>query len=278
MSFFAICSTPPFSFTDEYDVKILKLKDGVEKLNSLDDLTDEIMNKKIVYIGEVHNNPRHHEIQLEIIKNLYEKNKRIAIGMEMFQNDFQYVVDMYISGKIDEKEFLKKTGYEKKWGFDYELYKPIIDFARENKIPVVALSINSEIVKQISENGLINLDSRELGGLPESIDFTNNSYKKHIKKVFDEHPKSEKSNFKRFYTIQVIWDESMAENIDRFLSKNKALTMIVLAGNGHIIYSYGIPDRAYRRNNFDYATILNDTEHKKGISDYVIYSKEKKFH
>ena len=70
----------------------------------------------------------------------------------------------------------------------------------------------------------------------------------------------------------------MAENIDKFLKKNPGYSIVVLAGNGHIVYSYGIPDRAYRRNKIEYTTILNDTEHLNGISDYVIYSGDREFH
>ena len=59
--------------------------------------------------------------------------------MEMFQRPFQKVLDDYIGGKIDEAEFLKGTEYFKRWGFDYQLYRPILLFARSEKIPVVAL-------------------------------------------------------------------------------------------------------------------------------------------
>ena len=278
---FLICliiTSLDLSIADEAGIKILKIENGVKRIYSLDELTDEIVNKKIVYIGEIHNNPVHHEVQLEIIKKLHGKNNKIAIGMEMFQDDFQDSIDMFLSGRISEAEFLKNTEYEKRWGFDYEFYKPIIDYARENKIPVVALSVNSEIIKRISEKGLANLNSAELGMLPEGIDFTNNDYREYLGEIFKDHPKSDKSDFNKFYNIQIIWDESMASNINRFLSNNKDITLIVLAGNGHIVYSYGIPGRSYRRNKFDYSTILNDTGHEEGISDYVIYSDDKPFH
>jgi len=266
------------TFADQPGTKILKITNGIENVDNLDELIDDLLEKRIVYIGEVHDKLLHHEAQLEIIKSLYAKNNKIAIGMEMFQEDFQGVINRYLSGEISEEVFLKNTEYESRWGFDYKLYKPIVDFAKVNGIPLVALSINSDIIGKISDNGLINLDSADLNRLPESIDFTDSGYKSYLMDIFSEHPKNENSDFNKFYNIQVIWDESMADNIDRFLSENNDRNIIVLAGQGHIVYSYGIPSRVHRRNKLDYTTILNDSEHKKGISDYVIYSKSGKFH
>ena len=260
------------SISDDSGIIILKINKNPEKVENIAALSKELQNKRIIYIGEVHNNPLHHSVQLELIRNLYQNSYKIAIGMEMFQDDFQDVLDRYIAGWMDEKEFLEKTEYQKRWGYDYSLYKPILDFARENRIPVAALSINSDTVKKISNSGITGADSLELSKLPVGIDFTDEDYEEFLKKLYDSHPKSEKSDFNKFKSIQLIWDEAMAENLDAFLKTHKDYTMVVIAGNGHIAYSYGIPQRAYRRNGLSYATVLNDTEHKTGVSDYVVYS------
>jgi len=132
-------------------VQVLRnLTEGVpvEKTLNLKEIVKRIENKKIIYVGERHDIFSHHIAQLNIIKAIYKKNKKLAIGMEMFQRKFQPIIDKFINGKISEKEFLKKTEYFKRWGFDYNLYKPILDFARENKISVVALNIETEIIKK----------------------------------------------------------------------------------------------------------------------------------
>ena len=105
---------------------------------------------KIIYVGETHDRFSHHVMELEIIKDLHSRGKKIAIGMEMFQRPFQKVVDDYIEGRIDERAFLKGTEYFKRWGFDYNLYRPILLFARAEKIPVVALNQTQEMVIRFS--------------------------------------------------------------------------------------------------------------------------------
>ena len=107
--------------------------------------------------------------------------------MEMFQRPFQKTLDEYISGSIDEREFLKKSEYFKRWGFDYNLYKPILDFARAEKIPVVALNLRREITDKVSKTGMDSLTDDERKDVPEQMDFSDKEYRDRLRQVFDQH-------------------------------------------------------------------------------------------
>lgn len=242
-------------------------------LKTLKDVVEAVSGKKIVYVGEFHDRFAHHNIQLQIIKGLYERDKKIAIGMEMFQRPFQDILNKYISGEIDEREFLKDSEYFKRWGFDYNLYKPILDFARQEKIPLIALNIEREIIDRVSKNGLDSLSDEEISKIPSEIDFSDMDYRERLKNVFKMHGRTDERNFDYFYQSQLLWDETMAESIDNFLRKNKDYKIIVLAGGGHIAYGSGIPKRAFRRNQLPYGTIMIDTNIDKDVADFVIYPK-----
>jgi uncharacterized iron-regulated protein len=54
-------------------------------------------------------------------------------------------------------------------------------------------------------------------------------------------------NLERFFFVQVLWDETMAEAIANFIQSHPDYQVVVLAGSGHIIYGYGIPSRVERR-------------------------------
>jgi len=242
---------------------------AVSDLKTLKDIISIIFDKKIIYIGEQHDQFAHHDTQLKIIKGLHAKNKKIAIGMEMFQRPFQGVIDDYISGKISEREFLKKTEYFQRWAFEYNLYKPILDFATDEKIPVIALNVRREIVNKVSRGGLGSLSDEEKKEIPEQMDFSDNEYRNRLMNIFKLHRDSKDFDF--FFQSQVLWDEIMAMSIDEYLKKNPDYQMIVLAGNGHIQYGSGIPKRAFRRNGYEYAIILNDVDMEKKIADYIFY-------
>jgi uncharacterized iron-regulated protein len=246
---------------------------SLSAVRRLSDVIREVADKRIVYVGEVHDRFAHHAVQLLIIRELYEKNKNIAIGMEMFQRPFQKALDDYIAGRIDEREFLKKTEYFKRWGFDYNLYKPILDFAKEKGLPVVALNVRREILKKVSSGGIDSLSLEEMKEIPLEMDFSDDEYREWLKKVFKAHNRPDNRGFDFFLQSQLLWDETMAMSIYEFMKNNPDYQMVVIAGGGHLKHGWGIPSRVFRRNGYDYAIILNDANIEENIADYIIFPK-----
>jgi len=240
-------------------------------LKTLSWVIDQVASKKIIYTGEYHDRFSSHVVELQVIKELFRKNPSIAIGMEMFQRPFQKVLDDYISGAIGEEEFLRKSEYFSRWGYDFNLYKPILDFARAERIPVVALNARREITDKVAKGGTDSLSPEEKKEIPIQMDLSDDSYRDRLKQVFAEHKNPGEKNFDFFYEAQVVWDETMALSLDEYLRKNSSRQMIVIAGSGHVAYGSGIPKRAFRRNGYAYATILNDADVERGIGDYLVF-------
>ena len=241
---------------------------------SLDRIIDDIADKKVIYIGEIHNRYEHHLVQLYIIEALHKRGIPLAIGMEMFERQQQQALDDYIAGVVDERTFLKTSRYFEVWNIDYPLYQGIINFARTSQIPIVGLNIDRKIVSKVSKEGLSSLSQEEKQKLPQQIDLSDQQYRKYMEKVFQHHNGMEQVD--NFYQAQVLWDESMAEAAHAFMKRNPQRTLIILAGGGHIANSSGIPSRLYRRNNIPYATILNAAgeELGKGVSDFILFPTE----
>jgi uncharacterized iron-regulated protein len=245
----------------------------VPDMKDLSQVITAVGDRRIVYVGENHDNYANHAVQLEFIKDLSGSGVQITIGMEMFQKPFQPVLDEFIKGSIDQKTFLKKTEYFKRWGFDYDLYKPILDYARDNRIPVIALNIEKEIVDSVAKDGIDALPPDVKAKIPQAMDFSDEQYKKRLQKIFMMHESLKERNFDFFNQAQILWDESMSQSIADYLSSHPDRRMIVLAGNGHLTYGSGIPKRTARRNGLSYAIVLNDDELVKGIADYVVFPK-----
>ncbi|HEX9145492.1 MAG TPA: ChaN family lipoprotein, partial [Candidatus Binatia bacterium] len=244
----------------------------VSKLKKLSDVVKDLANKRIVYVGEQHDKFAHHQVQLEILQGLYRQNPKVAVGMEMFQRPFQKVLDDYIAGAIDERTFLKRSEYFKRWDIDFNLYKPILDFARAKHLPIVALNVRREIVEKVGKDGLDSLSKEEKQEIPAELDRSDPEYRERLKEAFAAHEQhGGKSNFEFFYEAQMLWDETMAESIERFLKQNPGYRMVVLVGAGHVQYGSGIPKRAFKRNGLGYAIVLSDAEVEKDIADYIIF-------
>lgn len=246
---------------------------GISTLTGLPEVIERVSGMRIIYIGESHDRFAHHALQLEVIRELARRGKKIAIGMEMFQRPFQEALDDYVAGRIEEREFLRRSEYFERWRYDYRLYRPILLFARAEKIPVVALNMPAEVVEKVARGGIDVLPPEEKRLLPE-MDFSDEAYRERLRQAFRQHGTLKERPFDYFYQSQVLWDETMAESVDRFLRSRPEHQMVVLAGSGHIAHGSGIPRRAARRNGFPYAVLLNDGELEKGIADYLLFPPE----
>jgi uncharacterized iron-regulated protein len=243
----------------------------VQNIINFSDIIEQVSSKDIIYVGESHDRFEHHRVQLEVIRELHKKNKNIAIGMEMFQKPFQKVIDDFINGIIEEREFLKQTEYFKRWGLDYSFYREILSHAREYGIPVIGLNIRREIISKVSKEGLHSLTDKELEEVPEYIDLSDKDYRQKLRSFFEKHSNPQDRNFDFFYQAQVLWDETMAYNLDEFMKQNPGYQVVVIAGAGHMTYGAGIPKRAYRLNGKEYSIILNDEDIEHNIADFVLY-------
>jgi uncharacterized iron-regulated protein len=238
---------------------------------TFEDLLEDLNSCRITYIGEKHTNIAHHKIQLQIIKAVYRNNPNMAVGMEMFDHTYQNVLDLWSAGKLDEAEFLRKVHWYANWRFDYALYRDILNFLKDNQIRVVALNIPSDITKKIRVGGVENLRDEEKEHLPENIDLSYAAHREYVQKVFEDHQHHFRGNvkFEDFYAAQAVWEDIMAERIAKNLANS---AMVVLAGNGHIQFKYGIPNRAYKQSIAPFRTIYLapiGSEVERGIADYI---------
>jgi aminopeptidase N len=235
---------------------------------ALAEIIDAVSKSPVVLIGERHEHYEDHKAELAIIRGLFEKGKRIAIGMEMFQKPFQGAVNDYLAGAIDERMFLKKTEYFKRWGFDYNLYREIIEFARAKGIPIVALNQRTEIMDAVAKGGLDALSPEQRKEIPQGMNMADESYRKRLREVYDDHPAG--TTFENFYQSQILWDETMAHSAINFLQEKPDYQMVVLAGAEHIMYKDGIPGRIERLSGKPCVTLVNGA-FDRGVGSYVLF-------
>jgi uncharacterized iron-regulated protein len=229
-----------------------------QKAESLKDIMPSLLHVPVIYLGERHTNYEDHRVQLKVIQYLHEKGRKFAIGMEMFQQMFQKPIDEYLKGTLNEREFLKKTEYYKRWQYDYNQYREIVEYAKVNRIPIVALNIRTEIIQKVAATGMDSLGDSERKEIPESMDMTDEEYRGRLEKIFENHKQRGNRSFENFYQSQILWDETMAHMIDEYLKEHPAHQMVILAGVGHVVYASGIPRRTHRLNSKQYTVVLPD--------------------
>ena len=216
------------------------------------EILQQLLKARIVYLGETHDSIEDHQAQLAIIQEMQRQNRKIAIALEMFQRPFQGVLDQYLAGKITEKQLIEQTEYSQRWRFPWEYYAPIVRFAALNQLRLLALNTPSEVTRKVATQGLESLTADEKEHIPplSEIRTDNAEYRQMLLEVYQQHQKAAQGNstaFERFLQAQVLWDETMADKIAEFVKANPDYQVVVLAGRGHIVYGYGIPSRVERR-------------------------------
>jgi uncharacterized iron-regulated protein len=237
----------------------------------LEGIIPELSGKRVVFVGETHDRFDHHLTQLEIIRRLHALQPRLAIGMEAFQQPFQHVLDDYVAGNLSEREMLRASEYYTRWRFDYRLYAPILRYAREQRLPVVALNLPVELTSKVGREGLDALTAAERAQLPAVIDRTDIDYERRLREVFNQHPDNGRS-FDNFVDVQLLWDEGMAEQAAEYLASHPDYRMVILAGSGHLAWGSGIPRRLTRRLQAGSAIVLNGWEGdlQPGLADFIL--------
>jgi uncharacterized iron-regulated protein len=222
----------------------------LEKKQDLDfdQLLEEIKDAQVIFIGELHDQEGHHRMQLEVIRGLTRLGKSVAVGLEMFQQDYQGALDKWVAGEMTEEGFV--LAYNQNWSM-WPIYRPIFIEARSRQTPMVALNVSRSVTRQVARSGFESLTEGQREGLEGVSCRVDPAYEDFIRRALGGHGHGQ-PNFIYFCEAQLLWDAVMARNIDNYLERHPETTLVVLAGSGHS-WKHGIAhqldqiaDRSYK--------------------------------
>ena len=203
---------------------------------------------RIVYLGETHDNPASHRLEVQLLEALAERHPgRQALGMEMFSRDQQPALDRWVAGLLDEKAFLRQSRWFENWNMDFGYYRDLLNFARERHIPIIALNAEKSLVAALRGKTPDQLSAGEQARLPQ-LDLTDPYHRAMAAAIFGDSSHGGMT-LDGFIRIQTLWDETMAESAARYLSSpaGKDKHLLVVAGGNHVQSGFGIPRRVFRR-------------------------------
>lgn len=248
------------------------------QFTNMNQLLERISNRRVIFVGEQHDRYEDHLDQLAIIEGLQARGHLLVIGMESFQQPFQSALDAFIAGNIDDAELLRRTEYFERWRYDYRLYRPLLHFARQQRIPMIALNLDAALTHKVGISGIGGLNEAERATIPTEIDRNDVAYRQRIEAVFNQHPNTQKADFEHFLDVQLLWDEGMAARAAQALIDYPNHTLVVFAGNGHLEYRQGIPNRLLRRQPISSAVLLNSAAYTPNatLADFLLYPQSAK--
>ncbi len=112
------------------------------KISNKTELLKELSQADIVCGGDFHAYSQAQRTHLKIIKDRVSK-RPLVIALEAFASEAQLYLDQYVAGKITERTLLTKSHWQKKWGFPWENYRALVEYAREHKCKILAVGTSS---------------------------------------------------------------------------------------------------------------------------------------
>jgi uncharacterized iron-regulated protein len=221
-----------------------------------DVMLDDLSAVRIVYLGEIHTIARHHELQEQILRGLLDRELKLALGMEMFSRESQPILDRWQSGNQSVADLVMALGREH-WT-NLRDYEKVLNLARERHVPIVGLNARDTLVRKVAHTGLDGLTDTEKREIPEGVEKINPLQDRLLRLRLRVHRAFEKASLDRIVLAQALRDETMAETVSGFLdsSEGKNRLMLVIAGSGHVNYSFGIPERVQKRTPLQYRIVM----------------------
>ena len=220
-------------------------------------MSAELAKADVVFVGEQHDDPNTHRLELAILEGLARRGRRVAVSLEMFERDVQEPLEHFLMGHTSEAEFLQASRPWPRYATDY---KPLVDFAISKEWPVVAANVPRPIASEIAKGGLDVLKTKsESDRKLFAADLkcpTEGEYFRRFGDAMGSHPAPDASGdearrtLERYYFSQCVKDETMAESIAQTFAATRASgapTIVHYNGSFHSDYRLGTAERIIRR-------------------------------
>ena len=232
----------------------------------LQNIADALDGADVLIIGETHDDPVAHLLEAEMLRRADEryaqaqsKKRPVALSMEMFERDVQTALDEYLAGLITERNFLQSS---RPWPNYPTDYRPLVEYAREHRLPVIAANAPARYVSRVSANGpdSLNVLSKEakswlppLPFPPASADYAAkfNSFMQSAMggpqaatpSTANPHAQANPHGSMHLLDAQDLRDASMADAIANFLKHNKDALVVQVNGTFHSEERMGVPEQ-----------------------------------
>ena len=229
--------------------------------STMDAVAQELAHADVVFFGEQHDDRNAHALERALLERLYTQNPRLTLSLEMFERDVQGVLDEYLHSYITETHFLQSS---RPWPNYKEDYRPLIEFCKEHRLPVVAANAPRRYVNIVSRKGqtaLMELPKSSrvyLAPLPYAMTLPP-EYDRQLTEIFGGNHDADASkpapavqpgmpDPALLKQAQGLWDATMADSIARALRANHGRQILQVNGAMHSDSNFGIAARLHEIN------------------------------
>ncbi|MGY3959126.1 ChaN family lipoprotein [Aeromonas popoffii] len=216
---------------------------------TLTQAVERVADADIVLVGELHTHSAVHLLQARLLAGLANTSQAdgrgLALSMEQFSRADQPVLDAYLAGRIGEAALIRDGNAWPNYQSDY---RPLVEFARQQHLPVIAANAPKPLVSCVGQEGpawLDKLPAHRRSQLARELTLTDDPYRQ--KFMVSLHHGDADDNARRF-AAQTSWDDTMAESMVDYLNSHPGQRIMHIAGNFHVEGGLGLASRIASRN------------------------------
>lgn len=250
----SVSPTPPS--TEFREGQIIDTANG--QFISLEQLVSHLLQQDVVYLGEEHHNRFHINSALSILNSLSAAGRRPVLAMEMFGWDAQPLLDRYAGGDdLSRQDFLSQVGWTQNWGGAFETYEPLVAFAKNDHLRLVALNPPKSLVRLVARKGLDHAREEADWNRWKMQDETIVDDPLYRQRILDQlracHGGGTDDMYRTMYEASMVRDEGMARTIaalvESIRERSDALAgpVVSYTGGGHVQYNLPVASRVVRR-------------------------------
>lgn len=202
---------------------------------------------QVVLLGESHDDADHHRWELQTVAALAALHPKLILGFEMFPRRVQPALDRWVAGELSEAEFLKASDWSQVWGYDAAFYLPLFEFARLNRVPMLALNVEHSFTRTVGAKGLAAVPPDQREGVSEPA-AASAAYLTRLFEAYAQHLEKKSSapartdpEFHHFVQAQLVWDRAMAQALAAAAASNPDALVVGVMGRQHVAHGDGVP-------------------------------------
>ncbi|MDO6822462.1 ChaN family lipoprotein [Marinobacter sp. 1_MG-2023] len=218
-----------------YEARLIGSISGTEL--SVETLSQRLADTDVVIIGEYHGHQAAHLLQSQIQAALYRQQPLQILSMEQFTLDKQAAVDAYLSGETGETEMMEDSNA---WDNYRGSYRPLMEFARQQSLPVIAANAPAAIVRCVGRTGpgyLDRLATHDRASLPDHPFMDTPAYREKFEATINSsHGAADDAMRERLdntYKAQLLRDNTMASRILASHSAHPSHQIVHITGTFH---------------------------------------------
>lgn len=208
---------------------------------SWNQMIENVQEDQVIYVGELHDHLWGHKVEADLLKSFYSKNANVAVALEMFERDVQFVLDGYLAGQVTSEFFMANS---RPWGNYDSGYKDLIEFSKENNLAVVAGNVPrryAALVAKGKEEFVEAVPSKEKEYLGLPILAIEGKYRDKFYQTMAGHVPP--AVIEKYYRSQCLKDDTMAKSICEFLEAKPGHTVISYTGAFHSDEYLGVVEK-----------------------------------